>query len=297
MRTWLRHHAQSIADTARRLARQPLATLLGAAAIGVALALPFGAYVLLDNARTLTRHAPGDPEMSVFLEQTATRSDIDRIGAELQRETGVRGVRFVGRDQALADLKRADGLADLVDALKGNPLPDAYVVQLVPGASSAAQALAARVREFPHVAQVQLDSAWVQRVDALLRLGQTAVAVLCVVLAVGLVAVTFNTVRLQILTQAAEIEVAQLVGATDGYIRRPFLYLGSAMGALGAGAALMAVAAGAWALEGDVAILAESYGSAFRLALPGWGDSAALVVFAAALGWTGAYLSVSRHLR
>jgi cell division transport system permease protein len=297
MKAWLRHHRLSLVATLARLARQPVATVLNAAAIGVALALPFGAYVLLDNGRTLARHVGGEPQMSVFLAMDATRADADKVGAELKQAAGVRRARFVSRDEAFADLKRAEGVADLVAALKANPLPDAYLVDLVPGDAAVAERLAVRLREFPKVAQVQLDSAWVKRLAAVLGAGRTAVAVLATFLAIGLVAVTFNTVRLQILTQAAEVEVSRLVGATDGYIRRPFFYLGAVLGALGGVVAVAGVAGAVAAMNTDVARLAEAYGSSFRLALPGWADQAALVLFAAILGWLGAYLSVSRHLR
>ncbi len=297
MRAWLRHHGQSLGATLVRLARQPGATLLNVAAIGVALALPLGAYVLLDNGRVLARQVAGDPQMSVFLAHDAGRADLDRVAAELKRAPGVRGVRFVPRDEALAELKRLEGMGDIAAALKTNPLPDAYVVDLVPGQAGAAEALAARMREFPKVAQVQLDATWVKRLEALLGLGRTAVAVLAAFLAIGLVAVTFNTVRLQILTQATEIEVSRLVGATNGYIRRPFLYLGTLLGLLGAVAAVLAVAGSVTALNADVARLAASYGSGFRLAMPGLADLVSVLAFAGALGWLGAWLSVSRHLR
>jgi cell division transport system permease protein len=297
MKAWLRHHWLSLATTLGRLAQQPLATALNAAAIGVALALPFGGYVLLDNGRTLARHVSGDPQMAVFLSLDATRADVERIGAELKRAAGVRSLRFVPRDEAFAELKRSEGIGDIVAALRTNPLPDAYVVDLDPSQAAAAETLAERLRQLPRVDRIQLDSTWMKRLDAIIGLGRTAVAVLAMFLAIGLVAVTFNTVRLQIVTQAQEIEVARLVGATDGYVRRPFLYLGAVLGALGGVVAAAAIAAAVAALNGDVARLAATYGSSFRLALPGAADQLSLVAFAAGLGWIGAYLSVSRHLR
>lgn len=296
MKSWLRHHWLSLVATLARLARQPLAAGLNVATIGVALALPFGGYVLIENGRALARQFAGDPQMAVFLSLDATRSDVERIGAELRRAAGVRGVRFVPRDEAFAELKRSEDIGDLVAALRTNPLPDAYVVELDPG-HAAAETLAARMRDLPKVDQVQLDSTWVKRLDALIGLGRTAIAVLATFLAIGLVAVTFNTVRLQIVTQAQEIEVARLVGATDGYVRRPFLYLGVLLGGLGGAVAGAAVTGAVAVLNGDVVRLAASYGSTFRLVMPGAADQLSLILFAATLGWTGAYLSVSRHLQ
>jgi cell division transport system permease protein len=297
VRVWLRHHWLSLASTLGRLARQPLATALNVAAIGVALALPFGGYVLLDNGRMLARHVAGDPQMTVFLSLDATRADAERIGAEIRRAAGVRGMRFVPRDEAFAELKRSEGIGDIVAALRSNPLPDAYVVDLDPGQAAAADSLAVRLRQSPAVDQVQLDSAWVKRLDALIGLGRAAVAVLATFLAIGLVAITFNTVRLQIVTQAQEIEVSRLVGATAGYVRRPFLYLGALLGGLGGVVAAAAIAVAVATLNGDIARLAATYGSSFRLSMPAVTDQVSLVVFAATLGWMGAYLSVSRHLR
>jgi cell division transport system permease protein len=206
-------------------------------------------------------------------------------------------MRFVPRDDAVAELKRSEGIGAIVAALRSNPLPDAYVVDLDPGQAAAAESLAVRLRQSPAVDQVQLDSAWVKRLDALIGLGRAAVAVLATFLAIGLVAITFNTVRLQIVTQAQEIEVSRLVGATAGYVRRPFLYLGALLGGLGGVVAAAAIAVAVATLNGDIARLAATYGSSFRLSMPAVTDQVSLVVFAATLGWMGAYLSVSRHLR
>jgi cell division transport system permease protein len=149
----------------------------------------------------------------------------------------------------------------------------------------------------PKVVHVQVDSAWVQRLDALLRLGRTAVALLAVLLCLALVAVTFNTIRLQILTHADEIEVSRLIGATDAYVHRPFFYLGSLFGALGGIAALAIVFLALGVLNRDLAPLAASYGSGFRLEFPRLGESLSLLIFSAALGWLGSRFAVSMHLQ
>lgn len=296
MRAWLRHHAQSLGATVRRLARTPFATTLNALVIGVTFALPLGAWVLVVNLERLAGHLGGDPQLSVFLASDAGRSDAARVEAALKGAPGVRSFRFVPKDEALAEMKRAAGLAEIAASLGSNPLPDAFVVALMPSDAAAAEHLAANLRAVPKVAHVQLDSAWVKRLEALLRLGTVAVGLLAVLLAFGLVAVTFNTIRLQILTQRDEIEVSKLVGATDAYVRRPFYYQGAFVG-LGGGLTALALVAGSVAvLNGEVARLAATYGSGFRLELPHLGDLAAVLAFSAALGWCGAFLSVSRHL-
>jgi cell division transport system permease protein len=151
-------------------------------------------------------------------------------------------------------------------------------------------------KSLPKIAHVQADSAWVKRLDALLRLGQTAVVLLTGLLGIALVAVTFNTIRLQILTQRDEIELCRLIGATHAYIRRPFFYLGSLLGLLGGLAALVIVIAGLAFLNRDLATLAQLYGADLRLRLPNSQEMGAVLGGAAGLGWIGAYLSVSKHL-
>jgi cell division transport system permease protein len=295
MRAWLRHHAQCLAATLRRLVRAPVASALNVLAIGVAVALPLGGWVLLGNAERLVGGVHADPQLSVFLARDATRADAARVAAALAGTPGVRGHRFVPKEEALADLQRADGMREILATLGSNPLPDALVVELAPGDPDRAQRLAAELRKLPGVAIVQLDALWLQRLDAALRLGAMAVGVLGVLLGTGMVAVTFNTIRQQILTQQAEIEVSRLIGATDAFVRRPFLYQGVVTGLGGGLVALGMVAAALYALDGEVSRLAATYGSGFRLGLPPVADLAALLGLAGALGWAGAYLSVSSH--
>jgi len=293
---WLRHHGRSLAATLRRLAGSPGATALNVLAIGVALALPLGAWVVLANAQRLAGHAVGDPQLAVFMATDASRADAARVEAAVASAPGVRRHQFVPKDQALAELRQADGTREIAATLGSNPLPDAVIVELVLGNAPAAERLAAELRGLPKVEVVQLDALWLQRLDALLRLGAAAVALLAGLLAVGMIAVTFNTVRLQIVTHQAEIEVSRLVGATTSYIRRPFVWQGAVIGFAGGVMALGLVAGSLYVVDGEVARLAATYGSDFRLSLPPVGDLAACLIFAGALGWVGAYLSVSRHL-
>jgi cell division transport system permease protein len=296
MRAWLRHHLHSFGATVRRLGRTPFATALNALVIGVTLALPLGAWVLVTNLERLAGDLGADPQLSVFLATDAVRADAARIETALRGAPGVRSYRFVPKDEALAGMRRAEGLAGIAGSLASNPLPDAFVVALAPGEAAAAERLAAELRAAPKVAHVQFDAAWVKRLDAMLRLGGVAVGLLATLLAFGLVAVTFNTVRLQILTQRDEIEVSKLIGATDAYVRRPFFYQGALIGLAGGLAAVALVAGTLAVLNVEVGGLAATYGSHFRLGLPEPGDLAAVLAFSSGLGWLGAFLSVSRHL-
>ena len=200
------------------------------------------------------------------------------------------------REQALKELQAIEGLAEVVAALNSNPLPDAFVLRPKSADAAALDALAGGLRGLPAVAVVQVDSAWARRLGALAGTARLAIALLAALLAFGLVAITFNTIRLQILTQRAEIEIAKLIGATDAFIRRPFLYLGCLQGLTGGLVALFILWGSFSALNVGVADLAASYGSAFRLAPLSPGDALAVVLFSGGLGWFGALLSVSKYL-
>jgi len=296
MSAWLRHHAQSLRQTLARLAGAPFAALANVLVIGVSLALPLGAYGLLVNLQGFSGSLPTEPQISLFLSRGGARPDVAALEVQLKRAEGVRAVRFVSRDAALAGLKRAPGMAEAISSLRDNPLPDAFVVTLADGDASSAERLEKQFRALPGVAHVQVDSAWVRRIDALLRLGRTAVLLLGTLLGFALVAVTFNTIRLQVLTQREEIEVSKLIGATDAFIRRPFFYLGSLLGAGGALAALAIIYLAFALLNRDLAQFGTLYGVEVHLRFISAGDAASVVFFASVLGWMGTYLSVSKHL-
>ena len=295
MSAWLQQHWQSLSLTLRRLARNPLGTLLNVTVIGVALALPLGGYLLLQNLGGIAASVRANPQVSLFLERDAGKADVAALQARLKELPGIRSLRFVPRTEALAELERSEQLSDVIAALQTNPLPDAFVLETA-GGSAEMEKLAAQLKSLPKVAHVQLDSGWVRRLESLLRLGRAAVLILATLLACGLVAVTFNTIRLQILTQKDEIEVSKLIGATDAFIRRPFFHLGLIQGTLGGLAALAIVYLCTLILNRSIGELAQLYGSDFRLSFFGPGDCLALLAFAAILGWLGTYMSVSRHL-
>ncbi len=297
MKAWLRQHRQAIAAAFGKIAAQRAAAALNTLVIGVALSLPAGGYALLANLRAATAGASLEPQLSAFLRPDAKRSEAEAIVESLRRDARVRDLRFVPREQALKELQATEGLAEVVAALNRNPLPDALVLRPKAADAASLEALAGDLRALPLVAHVQVDSAWARRLGALARTARLAVALLAALLAFGLVAITFNTIRLQILTQRAEIELSKLIGATDAFIRRPFFYLGSLQGLAGGLLALAILWASLAALNVGVAELAASYDSAFRLSYLSPGDALATVLFSAGLGWFGAHLSVSRYLR
>lgn len=293
MRGWLRHHLQAMRAAVIRFGKA--SGVLSVLVIGIALALPAGGYALLQSVRGVLDRATLEAELSVFLKTEAQRQEAQALGETLRRDPRVRTVRFVPREQALRDLKAIEGLAELVGALDRNPLPDAFVVAARDPA--AVEPLAAEVRKLPEVGSVQADAAWAQRLASLARIGWLALWLLAGLLGVGLAAVTFNTIRLQILTRREEIELSKLLGATDGFIRRPYYYFGVVQGVAGGMVALGAVAAGIALLNQEVVVLARSYGSAFVIPYLSVTEGAALLACAALLGWLGAHFSVGRHLR
>jgi cell division transport system permease protein len=301
VKIWLRQHRMAVAAAIRKFGAQRSAAALNALVIGIALSLPAGGYALLSSLRLAVAGASIEPQISVFLRHDTRRRDVDGLLARLKSDSRLREVRFVPREQALKELQATEGLAEVVSALDSNPLPDAFVLLPIKSAAgtdpAALELLAVELRALPQVAHVQADLAWARRLGALANIGRMATALLAALLAFGLVAITFNTIRLQILTQRSEIEISKLIGATDTFIRRPFFYLGALQGMAGGAVSLAILWGGLAALNVGITDLAASYGSSFRLSFLGAGDALAIVLFSASLGWFGAYISVSKYLR
>jgi len=288
-------HGAAFESAVRRLLSAPLNTFLSLLVIGIALTLPAAGYVLLDNLRDLGKSASGAQQISIFMAVDADRKAAAEIENRLRQSDAVKW-RFVPKEEGLKRLQGGE-MAEFVASLPKNPLPDAFIVEPVDASPEKLEALRQTMAGWPRVAHVQLDSAWVKRFDAFLRLGKLAVTLLAAICAAGLVAVTFNTIRLQVMAQAAEIEVARLIGATDAFIRRPFHYFGALQGALGGLLAAALVAAGLKLLAGPAAELAALYGGKFALRGPGVLDILILAGVGAVLGWLGAQLSVSLSLK
>lgn len=296
MTGWLNGHWQTFAATVKKLAANPFNTLFNSLVIGVALALPAGGYVALDTLHELSGGFSGDAQLTVFLDNDVKSGELADLQDRIKKLANVASQKLIPKDQALNRLKQTEGMADVVASLGFNPLPDAFVVTSADNSEVNLNKLAADLKALPKVSRVQVDSAWVRRMDALLRLGRLAVITLAGLLAAALVAVTFNTIRLQILTQRDEIEVAKLIGATNAFIRRPFFYLGALQGMLGGVAGCLIALAGIWLLNRPILEFAHLYGSDFQLhALP-VGNALVVIGLAGLLGWLGAWLSVSKHL-
>ncbi len=286
----------------RRLTATPLNTLLSVLGIGIALALPAAGYVLLGHVKTLTQGSAATPQLTVFLPIDAERRAALAVEAKLKAEPAVAKTQLLAREDTLARMKSAGGggLADVIGALPKNPFPDAIVVTPADEAPATLDQLATTLRnakEWREIEHVQVDADWARRLAAFIRLANSGVLLLAGLLGTGLLAIVFNTIRLQALTRRDEVEVSRLLGATDGFIRRPFLWHGSLLGLVGGLVAWLIVAGAVAWLRLPVAELTALYGIELQLALPDALTSAGLFGAAALLGWLGAALSIGQHLK
>ncbi|MBL8509385.1 MAG: ABC transporter permease [Chitinimonas sp.] len=297
MKHWLNLHRLALGSTLRLFATSPLASSLNLLVIGIAVALPLGLYTLVGNLSQLAGRLPTEPEASVFLQTTASQADINRIKALLGQEPAVAEVRHISKQQALRDLEQSSGMAELLAGLGDNPLPDAFSLTLKDGNPATLEALSNRLKADPAVEHVQMDSEWARRLASFINLGREATVTIAALFGAGLLLVTANLIRMQILTRREEIEVSKLIGATDSFIRRPFLYFAALQGLLGGlvGLGLVAISLGRLATPVDQ--LAALYGEQFKLSLPQWHDLLMALAVVMALSLTGAIFSVRKHLR
>lgn len=296
MNTWLSHHWHAFFLALRRLAGAPLASLLNITVIGVAFSLPTGVYMLLGNVQNFSGQLSGAPQLSVFLKPGTDKIAIEKLESHLRQHPQIASFRFISKDKALKQLKQKSGLADAVNSLTRNPLPDAFIIDAKSASPETLKQLRAEMLKWPDSEHVQLDSAWMERLNALLKLGQLAVLILTALLSFALIVVTFNTIRLQILTKRDEIEISKLIGATSNFIRRPFLYFGAIQGVAGGAIAWLIVAIAINLINSELTNLVQLYAVDFHLYHISFEDSISLLLFSSWLGWAGSWLSVASHL-
>jgi cell division transport system permease protein len=295
MINWLRHQKHALTAALNRLRAHPVSTLLAALAMGVAISLPGGLYLGLANLSQVAGDLPAHPEISIFIDNRISDMHQQAIAARLKKPD-IAEAHFVPRDKALAALSASQGLTDIAAGLTQNPLPDAWVVRPHDTSREALARVADELGKLPGVAETHLDSLWADRLQAALAIGRVGVWLLAGLFAIALVAISGNAIRAQVLARRDEILVSRLIGATDRYIRRPFLYLGALQGLLGGLAAIGVLAIAGGILRAPVERLAALYGSTFHLLPPTAIEVAAVLAFTAALGWFGAWFSVTRAL-
>lgn len=297
LKGWGASHLRCLIEALGRLHRRWLASLLTAIVIGITLAMPAGLYILVKNLDGLTYSWKTSVQVSVYLQQSVN----DHRGKQLARQIGARDhvvdVRYISPAEGLAVFKQASGFGDALAALPGNPLPP--VIAVTPEADLPAAQITdmlSALRKMPEVDRAELDQAWLQRLYAILSVLERSAWVIGILLACAVIFIVGNTIRLDIENRREEIEVMKLIGASDAFIRRPFLYSGIWYGFAGAVLALILLGICLLALSAPLSDLTRSYGDAFALSGLGWSGSFWLLVAGIALGWSGCALTVNRRL-
>jgi cell division transport system permease protein len=293
---WVESHRASLVDSLGRLVGQPIGSFFTCLVMAVALSLPMGLALLLDNVERLGGSWQKAAQISLYLKQEAGDDAGLQLREEIAAMADVAEAEFIGREAGLAAFEEQSGLGQALRELPDNPLPAVVVVTPDEIDKAALEALRQRLAELPGVDQAQLDLQWVERLTAILGLGDRFVFGLTLLLVMALLLVIGNTIRLHIENRRSEIEVIKLVGGTDGYVRRPFLYMGALYG-LGAGLLAWGLLAyGLDWLNAAVVRLAGLYGSDFALGGVPAADGFSLLLGAVFLGYIGAWLAVARHL-
>jgi cell division transport system permease protein len=299
IQAYFARHAQTLVGSLGRIVHQPFATLMTMGVVAVALALPLLLDLFLMNVRTATDNWNDAYDLSVYFSKDAAPGRAAAAGRQLRQRTDVAAVRVISAEQALTEFRANSGFGKALDALSDNPLPETLVVtpSLAASTPEGTDLLQRTIAGMADVQMVQLDTEWVKRLHAMLDLLRRVLALTVAILGAGVMLIVGNTIRLDILNRRAEIEVMKLVGASDGFARRPFLYSGIWYGLGGGVIALILVAVAVTLLSKPVDTLAKLYGSPFRLQGLGLATEAAVLALAVALAWVGSWLAATRHIR
>lgn len=300
MNIWLRQHAHAIKSAFAHLRASPGNFIFNVLVVAISLALPIAGLTIIENLRPISQELSIDPEVSIFLKTELSRSDAAALSVPIKQQLKAAQIsanlRFTPKEKALAALSNATEVGELMATLGANPLPDAYVLSFshvdVPKMESFIQQL----KKFPEIELVQVDSAWVNRLSALVHILQISLLFLSVTLAAVVIVVVFNATRLQVMSHHAEIIISRLLGATNSFIRKPYYYTGALLGLFACGVALGGIALALHPLNQAITEFAKLYQSEFRLAPLSLPLSAVLLVISMLLGLFGAFLSARRQL-
>lgn len=295
---WWTSHVSNAGGALGRLARQPFSSLMIILVIAVTLALPAAINLLVKNARTVSGSWDNALDFAVFLKQDTTIEEARSLGFLIGQRADVETVQFISADEALAEFKQQSGFGEALDQLPENPLPHTLVVRPGPGNTSASLVLLQEeIGNLPETDHVQVDTEWVQRFHAILDIVRQAIAIGAVLLAIAIVVIIGNTIRLDIENRRDEIEVTKLIGATNAFVRRPFLWTGFWYGLFGGLMALALVYYGLYMLSGPVARLAGLYQSNIAVASLDLVEAGAIVGTGIFLGLVGSWVTAARHMR
>ena len=299
MKQWLERHLQTLVGSLGRLWQQPFSALLTVLVIGIALALPACLHVLVQNVRAASGGWSNALDISVYMKPGTSIDEAKRAAERIGKRRDVSNVTVVKADDALAEFRRNSGFGEALDALKDNPLPHALIVRPAQEFRGPGQVggLVAELKRLPGVDIVQLDTEWVSRFNAILDIVRRIVLLAAALFALGILVIVGNTIRLDIENRRDEIEVTKLVGGSDAFVRRPFLYSGAWYGRGGGLIAWLVVAVVILILGEPVRRIAGLYGSNYALQGLGAAGVGALVIGGIALGWLGSYIAATRELR
>ena len=293
---YLTLHVENLTGAVARVVDRPLGSLMTVLVIAIALVVPAGLRVMVDNARALSGTWEGAADFTVYLEMAVDEPAAEALTEQVAQRIDVERAELLSRSDALAEFRAYSGFGGALDLLDENPLPHALIVRPA-GTGTDLDRLVEELDALEETALVQLDTEWLERLRAILDLARRVVDVTTVLLGLAVIVVIGNTIRLEIGNRREEIEIIKLVGGSDGYIRRPFLYLGLCYG-LGAGIlAALIVILGLGLVASPARALMELYGSDYRLAGLSLSDTAWLLGVGGFLGWAGAGIAVARHLR
>jgi len=299
IRSYFVHHLQAFFYSLGSMWRNPLSSFMTVAVIGIALALPSGLHVILKNVQGISSGWENAAQISLFLKRGITEEKAKKLVENLAAMPEIVSVKYLSPDDALKEFRQSSGFGDALNVLDENPLPTLLIVQPSTEFTAPAQVgnLLDRLRDHGEVDMAQLDMEWIKRLYALMEIGKRGVLVLAALLALAVLLIVGNTIRLAIQSKRDEIEVQKLIGATDAFIRRPFLYSGVWHGFLGAIIAWLLVVISLWLLNGPVQRLSILYDSNFELGSLGVSASATLLAAGIMLGLLGAWAAVGKHLR
>ncbi len=292
MKTWLTYHAQALTLVLSRFQKNKLSTFLICLSIGVTLALPSIAYIILDNLNGLVSNVKSESKLSVFLSENHDETLIATIETALKKNPAILHVLFISKEDALTQLATIDANKALLDSLPGNPLPDAFFVEPKLLDTTSIESLKNELSKIDGVETVLVDDAWIKRLNYLLQLGQKVLLLLTSLLGFALIVVIGNTIRMQVLTQQAEIELSKLIGATNHFIRRPFLYSGVLYGFGGGVLAALISFLVIVVLNQTVTEIAASYQTDFKLIFSSNYAALTLLMIAGLIGLISAYFSL-----
>lgn len=298
MNSYIAHHQLVAADSFKRLLRTLVPSLMTWLVIGIALTLPTGLFVGLANLEEVSRGWNGAAQISLFVNKVVSEEDSRRLAKKLKLHDAIADVEYISRTQALEEFQALSGYGDVLTHLDNNPLPAVIVVRPIESqiSTTATETLYKELQALPQIEQAVIDLEWVQRLYSMMELGRRLTFALALLLSLGVLLVIGNTIRLAIESRRDEIVIVKLVGATNAFVRRPFLYTGLWYGLGGGIICWLTISVSLYWLSGPIANLANLYQSQFQLQGLGIGQTLLLWLCSAGLGLLGAWLAVGRHL-